>query len=53
MTLDFMSKGKVRKGNIYATEVPLKSKKKIREIILPEWEMCNIMGISLRKEQVV
>lgn len=53
LTLDFMSKGKVKKGNIYAIEVPLKSKKKMREIILPEWEMCNIMGISLCKRQVV
>ncbi len=53
LTLDFMSKGKVKKGNVYAIEVPLKSKKKIREIILPEWEMCNIMGISLCKKQAV
>lgn len=49
LKVDFMSKGKVKKGNIYCTEVPLESKKKIKEIILPEWEMCNIMGISLKK----
>ncbi|MCM1187139.1 MAG: BtrH N-terminal domain-containing protein [Lachnoclostridium sp.] len=51
LTTDFISKGKMKKGNIYGIEVLLESKKKIKEIILPEWEMCNIMGISLCKKQ--
>ena len=49
LTTDFMSKGKIKKGRIYGVEIALESNKKIKGIILPEWEMCNIMGISLCK----
>lgn len=46
---EFMSKGMIREGAVFCNEYALTMPGRILKIKLPEWDMFNIMAISLRK----